>query len=460
MSAIIEGDGGQPELTDEEIKQRVLDELDGSIGHVRIVTLDLHGVPRAKLVTARHFRSVIAHGHPYALALLAADMWQGIPDEETILTSDIGWGNGLLVPDLRTFARLPWTRDTAQVMADCFSRDMVPQASARQVLAAIVQRAAAAGFEPVFGSELEFYVYRPELGEQGFDAIFTRQSWFSSNALGQVQEFIDKLFDVTRDMGLPLYEIMAEHGAGQLEFNLEPGTGVAAIDNVVSLKIATKEVAQSVGLRATFLSRPTNMWETPPSGYHLHQMLKDESGGNAFYDPGAPDGLSTTCLHYIGGQLAHAMAMTGIAAPTVTAYKRFVPGTVAPIRVGWGLDNRSAIVRAIPAGFNTHLENRLGSSDANPYLLAAACVAAGLLGIEHKIDPGPPGSGDMFTDERYQKLPSTLIEGVNHYADDEQLTELMGADFTRIYTSVIRRDWQRYALHVSDWEIREYRDLL
>jgi glutamine synthetase len=387
-------------------------------------------------------------------------MWQAIPAEETILTSDIGWGNGLLVPDLRTFTRLPWTRDTAQVMADCFSRDMEPQPSARQVLAAIVQRAAAAGFAPVFGSELEFYVYRPELGDQGFDAVFTRQSWFSTNALGQVQEFIDKLFDVTREMGLPLYEIMAEHGAGQLEYNLEPGAGVAAIDNLVNLKIATKEVAQSFGLAATFLSRPTNLWATPPSGYHLHQMLTDASGRNAFYDPQAADGLSSTCLHYIGGQLAHAMAMTGIAAPTVTAYKRFVPGTVAPIRVGWGVDNRSAVVRAISAGSNTHLENRLGSSDANPYLLAAVCVAAGLLGIEQEIDPGPPGSGDMFSDERYLKLPSTLIDGVNQYADDKQLADLMGADFTRIFTSVLRRDWQRYAEHVSDWEIREYRDLL
>jgi len=460
MSTTIAGDASKPELTAQEIKQRVLKELDGSVAQVRIVTLDLHGVPRSKLLSARHFRSVITDGHPYALALLAADLWQGIPEEETILTSDIGWGNGILVPDLRTFTRLPWTRGTAQVMADCFSRDMVPQASARQVLASIVQRAAAAGFEPVFGSEMEFYVYRPELGEQGYDAVFTRQSWFSANALGQVQEFIDKLFDVTREMGLPLYEIMAEHGAGQLEYNLEPGSGVAAIDNLVSLKIVTKEIAQSLGLRATFFSRPTNMWETPPSGYHLHQMLKDEAGGNAFYDPDAPDGLSSTCLHYIGGQLAHTMAMTGIAAPTVTAYKRYVPGTVAPIRVGWGVDNRSAVVRAIPAGFNTHLENRLGSSDANPYLLAAVCVAAGLLGIEQKIDPGPPGSGDMFKDERYQKLPSTLIEGINYYADDVQLAELMGADFTRIYTSVMRRDWQRYAEHVSDWEIREYRDLL
>jgi glutamine synthetase len=459
VTASIDGDSDKPR-TDEEVRQEVLDALEGPVAQVRIVIVDLHGVPRSKLVSAKHFRRVMADGHPWALALLACDLWQSVPEEETTLAADMGWGNGILIPDLRTFTRLPWTRDTAQVMADCFSRDMVPQPAPRQVLDGVVRRAAAAGFEPVFGSELEFYLYRPELGDQGFDSLFTRQSWFSANALGVVQEFVDKLGDVTRCMGLPLYEIMAEHGAGQLEFNLEPGSGVQAIDRLVTLKIATKEVAQGLGLRATFHSRPTNLWETPPSGYHLHQMLKDESGRNAFYDPDAPDGLSTTCLHYVGGQLAHTMAMTGIAAPTVTAYKRYVPGTVAPIRVGWGIDNRSAVVRAIPAGSNTLLENRLGSSDANPYLLAAACVAAGLLGVEQKIDPGPPGSGDMFKDERYPKLPSTLIEGVDHYARDEQLAELMGSDFTRIYTGVIRRDWRRYAEHVSDWEIREYRDLL
>lgn len=445
----------------EALRREVLAQIEKQdIENVRIMTLDLHGVPRSKLVTARRFEKVMTDGHPYALALLAADLWQHIPEEETALAADIGWGNGLLVPDLRTFMKLPWARATAHVMADMYSAEMVPQQSPRQVLARVMAQARVAGYEPVFGSELEFYVWKPELGEQGFDAVFTRQAWFSVDALAVTHKFIDALTDTAKAMGIPLYDVMSEHGSGQFEMNLEPAPGLAAIDATVAFKIAIKEVARLLGLRATFMSRPSNLWETPPSGYHLHQMLSRTAGGNAFYDPAAPDSLSAECRHYIGGQIAHARAMTGVAAPTVNAYKRYIPGTVAPVRIGWGVDNRSALVRAIPAGANTHLENRIGSSDANPYLLAAVCVAAGLDGIANETDPGPPGSGNMFTDEALEPLPNTLNEGVHAFCADEVLTQALGEDFTRIFSQVLRRDWKRYVEHVTDWEVREYRDIL
>ena len=445
----------------QRLREKVLAALrNDGIDSVRIVTVDLHGVPRSKLVSARRFERVMVSGHSWALPLLACDLWEDIAPEEKALGEAIGFGNGLLVPDLRTFRRLPWTRGTAHVMADMFDHQMVEQPSPRQVLARVLKRAGAAGYEPVFGSELEFYVYRPELGDRGFDAVFGRQAWFSVHALGLTQSFIDALGEVVRGMDLPVYEIFSEHGAGQFEINLEPAPGLRAIDDVVTLKIAIKEVAQSLGLRATFLARPTNLWETPTSGYHLHQMLRDATGGNAFYDPDSPDSLSATCRHYIGGQLAHAIGMTGIAAPTVTAYKRYIPGTWGPVRVSWGVDNRTALLRAIRAGDDTHLENRLGSSDANPYLLAAVNVAAGLDGIARRIEPGQPGEGNMFEDERFRHLPTTLIEGITAYAADEVLVDALGHDFSRIYTGVLRRDWKRYIEHVSDWEIKEYREVL
>jgi glutamine synthetase len=453
-----EPEAGAPRAAGREDALRLM--TDQAIEHVRIVTVDMHGVPRSKLVSATRFERVMTTGQPWALALLACDLWEDMPEEETALGQDIGWGNGLLIPDLSTFVKLPWTRGTAQVMADMFSKEMVPQPSPRQVLARVLEGARAAGYEPVFGSELEFYLYRPELGDQGFDRVFGRNAWFSVDALGQTQGFIEALTETAKSMTLPVDEIMSEHGAGQIELNLEPGSGVAAIDAVVTLKIVIKEMAQRQGLRATFLSRPTNLWETPPSGYHLHQTLKRIDGMNAFFDREAGDSLSSDCRHYIGGQIAHAMGMTGIAAPTVTAYKRYIPGTVAPVRVGWGVENRSALVRAIPAGEGTHVENRIGSSDANPYLLAAVCVSAGLDGVANRTDPGPPGKGNMFTDERYRPLPTTLIDGLTAYCADPVLVEALGPEFTRVFAGLIRRDWKRYVEHVSDWEIREYREML
>jgi glutamine synthetase len=424
------------------------------------VLVDVHGIPRGKLVSAERFAHTIEHGHAWALPLLAADMWQSIPPEETALMADIGYRNGVMTPDLATFRRLPWTRSAAMVLMDVRDNEGEPMPASRQVLTRAMERASRAGYDPVFGSELEFYVYKPELGDAGFDAVFTRQSWFSIDALGRTQEFIDRLWDTARLMELPLWDVCSEHGAGQFEINLQPATGRAAIDQVVMLKLAIKEIAQVMGLRATFLARPTSLWETPPSGYHLHQGLKTPDGGNPFYDPAAPDSLSTTARHYIGGHLDHAYAMTGAVAPTVTAYKRYIPGTVAPVSVAWAIDNRSAPIRVLPGKENTHLENRLGSSDANPYLLAAVNVLAGLDGIAKASEPPPPASGNLFADDRYPRLPSTLIEGVEAFLGDECLVEGVGRDFARIYTQVLRQDWKRYIEHVSDWEIREYRELL
>jgi glutamine synthetase len=447
-------------------QQQVLQEkvrsclAEDGIDSVRIVLVDLHGVPRAKVVGAERFERIMTAGHAWALPLLAADLWQSIPPEETELGSEIGYRNGVMIPDLRTFARLPWTRSTAHVMANVYSNEGQEMPSPRQVLGRVLRKAQAAGYEPVFGSELEFYVYRPEHGDRGFNDVFDRQSWFSVNALGLTQQFTDLVADSARSMGIPLWDLCSEHGAGQFEINLQPSSGLAAIDNVVGLKIAIKEVAQSIGMRATFLAKPTNLWETPTSGYHLHQMLRDTAGANTFYEPRDPDSLSSVGRHYIGGQLAHTIGMTGIAAPTVTAYKRYIPGTVAPVSVVWAVDNRSAPIRALPGGENTHIENRLGSSDANPYLLAAVNVAAGLDGIAKGTDPGTPGTGNLFLDKTFEHLPRTLIEGISAYEQDATLVQALGPDFTRIYSRVIRQDWKRYIEHVSDWEIREYREIL
>jgi len=133
---------------------------------------------------------------------------------------------------------------------------------------------------------------------------------------------------------------------------------------------------------------------------------------------------------------------------------------VGPVRAVWAVDNRTALIRAIPAGINTHVENRLGSADANPYLLAAVNVAAGLDGLAKQLDPGVPGEGNMFEDKRFAYLSTTLIEGVEAYADDRVLVDARGTDFSRIYTGVLRNDWKRFIEHVTDWEIREYREIL
>jgi len=430
------------------------------IRSVRLVVTDMYGVPRGKIVPIERFERALTEGHPFAIPLLACNLWERHSPGERSYSEDIGYRNGVLVLDPLSFTPLPWTPATAQVLTDLYDDAGSVVATPRSVLRRVLEDASSLGLEPVFGSELEFYVFRPEPTERDFEPVFGQQSWFSVNALSVAREFVDELQDTACKMGIPLYEIFSEHGAGQFEVNLEPGPGVRAIDQVVALKIAIKEVARSLGMAATFMAKPTSRRETPPSGYHLHQSVLDPDGENLFVDASGPHGLSTTAKSYIAGQLLHACGMTALAAPTVTAYKRYQPGTWAPVQVAWGVENRTALVRALPAGRNTRIENRLGSSDANPYLLAAAMVAAGIDGIRRELDPVEAAEGNLFEEIRYERLPSSLGGAVDALADDDELAAALGETFTRTYTELLRFDWHRYLNHVSDWEIAEYREIL
>ena len=439
------------------VLKRISDE---GIRTVRLVVTDMYGVPRGKVIPVERFERALTGGHPFAIPLLACNLWQNHSTVETEYGQDIGYRNGVLILDPSTFTSLPWTQGTAHVLTDLYDGEGNMVATSRSVLRRVLEDARSIGLEPVFGNELEFYVYQPEPSSGGFKTIHGMQSWFSIHALGLAQEFVDALQDTARKMGIPLYEIFSEHGAGQFEVNLEPRSGVGAIDHVVALKIAIKEVASSLGLRATFMAKPTNRDETPPSGYHMHQSVLSPDGENLFFDPAALHGLSETARRYIAGQLLHARGMTALAAPTVTAYKRYRPGTWAPVRVVWGVENRTALVRALPDGRNTRIENRMGSSDANPYLLAAAMVAAGVDGVRRGLDPGDPTDGNLFNDIRFDRIPMSLVEAVDALASDDQLGAALGVVFSRTYTELLRFDWQRYLGHVSDWEIAEYREML
>jgi glutamine synthetase len=434
------------------------------IKQVRVVTTDLLGVPRAKLVTAERFLDrTVERGHPWALALLAVDAWQNLP-ENTGLGEEIGFGNGVIVPDLRTFRQLPWAADTAHVFTDMFTSAGEPLEAPRQILAAVLERAAASGCTPVFGSECEFYIFRPldesKPSNPGFAPLYGMQVWFTDQALGQAQDLVGEIRAHLMALKIPIYELFNEHGGGQYEFNLEPATGIDAIDAVALMKIAIKEICYRRGLRATFLGKISNDVEFPVSGYHLHVSLTDSAGNNVFADPSAPLGLAESGRHYIGGVLAHAHSLTAIAAPTVTAYKRFTPGTWAPTRVNWGLDNRTAMLRVVPGVQGLNIENRLPSSEANPYLLAAAMTAAGLDGMARRTEPGEPGTGNMLGDERYPTVPTSLIEAVEAFEKDPFIAEALGEDFARNYAGLQRMVWKRFLSYVTDWEVQEYRDIL
>jgi glutamine synthetase len=446
---------------DPAVSARILDRVRAdNIASVRLVLTDLYGVARGKLITARRLERALAEGHPFAIPLFASNLWQRHAPGEHAYSTDIGYRNGVLALDPLTFAPLPWTPGTAHVLTDLLDGSGTRVDTPRAVLRRVLDAAARDGLFPVFGNELEFYVFRAPGGDGDLIPAGGPQDWFSVHALGLAQEFCDELDAAAGLMGLEMYEIFSEHGAGQFEVNLEPCAGLLALDRVVALKIAIKEIARSLGLRATFMARPSSLEITPPSGYHLHQSLLDAAGANVLADPADPDGLSALARHYVAGQLAHAAGMTAVAAPTVTAYKRYARGTWAPVQVAWGIENRTALVRALPDGAATRIENRLGSSDANPYLLAAVMVAAGLDGVRRCLPAPEPVADSLFGEIRFAPLPASPAEGIPALLADAELAAALGPGFVTMLADVQRLDWQRYLSHVSDWEIREYREML
>lgn len=419
---------------------------------VRLLVPDAHGVVRAKAVSAGYFHALGSSRHAWAAPVLYADVWQNLPSDV-----DVPMGNAFLVPDMDTYTVLPWNPSTAVVICD-LEADLGLAPASRSAARRVVDQALAAGYTPLLGPEVEFYLLTPDADGPHGGSAFGMQDWYSDVALSRIDGLVQDLFDYLPRMGVPVYEVFNEHGAGQMEINLEPTAGLRALDQMFLARLATKELAERHGLRATFMSVPSNHPEHPPSGFHLHQTLLDAEGRNLFADAGG--GLSALGRAYVGGQLAHADGITGVAAATVTAYKRLRPNAYAPLRAAWGIDNRTAMVRAILRGESTRIENRLGASDANPYLLAAAQLAAGLDGIATGADPGEPRAHDVGSDPAYPRVPTNLLDGVAALEANPVLVEALGSDVVEMYCAVQRQVWERYAFHVTEWEIAEYRDVL
>ncbi len=430
----------------------------GNVRLVRLATTDLIGVMRAKLVPAERLSTVLAKGHPWGVRLLHVDLAEELdPDTEYDALTHLG--NCRMLPDPETFRILPWQQDTAIVLAEPVYDDGSPAVSTRAGLRTVLARAHAAGYRIRAGSEIEFHLYHRE--GAALQPVTDYRAFFSARALAGAEAILAPLREALAALHLPLYSIENEHGAGQFELNLGPLEGLHAADAAALARAAVKEVAERHGYLATFIARPDNKRETNTCGYHLHQALYTHDGTNAGHDGEDPDGISTSLRRYIGGQLAHARALVACGSPTVSGYKRHQPGTFAPARISWGFDNRGSLLRVMrERGLDTRVENRLGEAAANPYMLLASHVAAGLDGLVAGRDPMPPIAHDGNADPALGSLPHDLPEAVAALRGDDVLCELLGPDLVRAYSGALMSTWRRYQSFVTDWEIAEYREVL
>jgi glutamine synthetase len=240
----------------------------------------------------------------------------------------------------------------------------------------------------------------------------------------------------------------------QYEINLRHAPALTAADRAFRLKAAVKDVAAQAGLVATFMGKPFN--DQGGSGFHLH-VSADRDDDNAFFDRGDGEGVSDELRRFTAGVLAHAPALMAFLNPTINAYRRIVPDSLAPINVSWGWDNRTAFVR-IPAerGRATRVEIRIGDGSANPYLAIAAVLFAGLHGLREELPLPDPVSGDAYTQEAGGSVPLSLEGALDALEADEHLRGAIGDDIVTPFVAMKRFEIERHRGWVSDWERDEY----
>ena len=371
-----------------------------------------------------------------------------------------------LYPDYDTFEIFPWRPQqgkVARLICDVYTPDGKPfEGDPRWILKKTIKEANEMGYRFDVGPECEFFLFHTD--DNGLPTTLSHEKagYFDlgPNDLGE---------NIRRDMVLTLeemgFEIEASHhevAPAQHEIDFKYDEVLKTADNIQTFKMTVKTIAKRHGLYATFMPKPK--FGISGSGMHINMSLATEEGKNIFADENGKIGLSDDAYHFIAGIMKHARGMSAITNPLVNSYKRLVPGYEAPVYIAWSAKNRSPLIR-IPAsrGNGTRVELRNPDPTANPYLVLALCLAAGLDGIKNTIEV--PESVDcniyeMTPGERraagIENMPADLKEAVDCLVADEFLCSVLGEHITTKYVEAKMKEWENYTTRVSQWEIDEY----
>lgn len=454
-----EGAGHRPHRPSTALIETVLRQIESAhIQTVKVQFPDLYGVARTKAVPARQFPRVIEHGIQFAYPTFSLDLsGNGAPGTGT--AEETGYADMTAFPDLNTFTVLPWEPHTAAVIGDLYFHNEPIALAPRNILKRVIAEFEKRNLLPIVGSELEFYLLK-RTDDGGWRTYSEKPSMvYTWNSTVDPDGITRKICNAVEEMGHRALAVSHEYFPGQFEVNLDHSEALDMADRTFFYKQAVKEIAWQNGLMATFMAKPRT--DLGGSGYHLHLSIYDpERRANLFHDPGGPAELSELALNFIGGQMAHARGLTAVFAPTVNSYKRYVLNAFAPYYILWGHDNRTCYVRIPPERKGgTRVENRTPDGVANPYLVFAAALAAGLDGIDRKLDPGPAFEGDAYMTADCVStpvVPQYLHEAVTALEEDTILSAAMGPAFVKAFAAVKRLESQRFRAHVTDWEFNEY----
>jgi glutamine synthetase len=431
----------------------------GEIDTVVLAFPDMQGRLQGKRFAARFFLDeVLEHGTEGCNYLLAVDAEMNTVDGYAMSSWDRGYGDFAMRPDLSTLRRVPWNEGTALLVADLVWNDGSPVVAApRQILRRQLDRLAELGYTAQVGTELEFIVFK-DTYEQAWDAGYKGLTPanqynidYSLLGTGRIEPLLRRIRNEMQAAGLTVESAKGECNLGQHEIAFKYDEALVTCDQHAIYKTGAKEIASQEGVSLTFMAKYN---EREGNSCHIHLSLADADGTNMMagsaQDPG---GMSEVMRYFLAGQLAALRDFALLYAPNINSYKRFQPGSFAPTAVAWGYDNRTCALRVVGHGRSTRFENRLPGGDVNPHLAVAGLVAAGLYGIEQKLELPEPCAGNAYAAD-YTHVPTTLREAAELWENSPIAKAAFGDEVVAHYRNMARVELEAFDAAVTDWELR------
>ena len=422
------------------------------IKYFMVTYTDLFGVQRAKLVPASAISDMQKDGAGFAGFASWLDMTPAYPDM-------------LAVPDPQSVIKLPWKRDVAWLASNCMMEDKLVEQAPRNVLHKAIARAKKGNMRVKTGVEAEFFLLTADGSAISDPYDNAEKPCYDQQALMRRYDVIAEICDYLGELGWGPYQNDHEDANGQFEMNFEFDDALRTADKHSFFKFMVKSVAEKHGLRATFMPKPIE--SLTGNGCHAHISVWDlKAKKNVFASKKSDIGLSKEGLNFLGGIINHAKAMTAVTNPTVNSYKRINASRTlsgaswSPNTITWTGNNRTHMVRVPDTG---RIELRLPDGAANPYLLQAAIITAGLNGVEKKLNPGERSNANLYEGAKAiakaEKLPLNLLDALRAFDKDKSFKEGLGKDFSDSFVKLKMEEWHSYTSHFSEWEKRNTLDI-
>lgn len=433
----------------------------GEIDTVLVGAVDMQGRLIGKRFLGKFFVESAydeTHGCNY---LLADDIdMEPVPGYKAASWSK-GYGDFVMKPDLSTIRVTPWLEKTALVLCDIqdhHTHEDLPH-SPRGILKKQLARLKERGYLAYFASELEFYLFDETYATaraKGWRELDTASPYIEDYLIGltsREERVMRRMRNEMDAAGIPIENSKGEWGPGQEEINVRYAEALDMADRHVIIKEGAREIAHSEGKAITFMAKYN--YGLAGSSSHIHNSLWSADGKTPlFFDAKAEYTMTPLMRAWVAGQLKYARDFTWFLCPYINSYKRFQAGTFAPTKTAWSIDNRTAGFRLCGEGTKgIRIECRIGGADLNPYLAFAALIAAGLAGIDEKLDLPKPFEGDAYQAARLTEIPKTLREAIDTLAKSKMLKTALGEEVIEHYLHTARWEQMEYDRRITDWEL-------